>query len=576
MMKVSDTMSFDGSFTHSMKNELLGLLKTGRVSRINQPYPNELILTIRAQSTNQQLLLSANPTYARVQITKIPYVNPSVPSNFTMILRKHLSGAILTDIKQLDNDRVLRFMFTSRNELGDQTSLCLNVEIMARHSNIILIDEANDKIIDAIKHVGSDVNRYRILLPGATYINPPKQDLQDPFVKTEFEDIDHLIREYPNVDVLANGLKKIIQGLGNDTSLALANYLHRDSNTAANFHNFFEQFNSPKPTFSHIANNKINFTAFPYPGTQKDKHYSTLSELLDAYYASRAQRDRVREQGAVLIQVVKKQLKKNRTKLKRLNRDMKETDNANEYRVKGEILTAYLNKVERGMTSIELPNYYDQNNLLTISLSNQQSPSENAQRYFKKYQKLKNAVKYLTEQIKLTRAEIDYFENIQSQIELAKPEDLVDIRYELEQGHYLKDHEHNNKKKKAKRRKINKPEVFEASDGTEILVGKNNLQNERLTMHTADKRETWLHTKNIPGSHVIIRSFDPSDQTINEAATLAAYFSKARDSTKVPVDFTKVKHVRKPNGTKPGYVIYDNQQTVLVDPSEDIVAQLQK
>ncbi|MFT8401869.1 MAG: NFACT RNA binding domain-containing protein [Lentilactobacillus diolivorans] len=569
-------MSFDGSFTHSMKNELLGLLKTGRVSRINQPYPNELILTIRAQSTNQQLLLSANPTYARVQITKIPYVNPSVPSNFTMILRKHLSGAILTDIKQLDNDRVLRFMFTSRNELGDQTSLCLNVEIMARHSNIILIDEANDKIIDAIKHVGSDVNRYRILLPGATYINPPKQDLQDPFVKTEFEDIDHLIREYPNVDVLANGLKKIIQGLGNDTSLALANYLHRDSNTAANFHNFFEQFNSPKPTFSHIANNKINFTAFPYPGTQKDKHYSTLSELLDAYYASRAQRDRVREQGAVLIQVVKKQLKKNRTKLKRLNRDMKETDNANEYRVKGEILTAYLNKVERGMTSIELPNYYDQNNLLTISLSNQQSPSENAQRYFKKYQKLKNAVKYLTEQIKLTRAEIDYFENIQSQIELAKPEDLVDIRYELEQGHYLKDHEHNNKKKKAKRRKINKPEVFEASDGTEILVGKNNLQNERLTMHTADKRETWLHTKNIPGSHVIIRSFDPSDQTITEAATLAAYFSKARDSTKVPVDFTKVKHVRKPNGTKPGYVIYDNQQTVLVDPSEDIVSQLQK
>lgn len=576
MMKVSDTMSFDGSFTHSMKNELLGLLKTGRVSRINQPYPNELILTIRAQSTNQQLLLSANPTYARVQITKIPYVNPSVPSNFTMILRKHLSGAILTDIKQLDNDRVLRFMFTSKNELGDQTSLCLNVEIMARHSNIILIDEANDKIIDAIKHVGSDVNRYRILLPGATYINPPKQDLQDPFVKTEFEDIDHLIREYPNVDVLANGLKKIIQGLGNHTSLALANYLHRDSNTAANFHNFFEQFNSPKPTFSHIANNKINFTAFPYPGTQKDKHYSTLSELLDAYYASRAQRDRVREQGAVLIQVVKKQLKKNRTKLKRLNRDMKETDNANEYRVKGEILTAYLNKVERGMTSIELPNYYDQNNLLMIPLSNQQSPSENAQRYFKKYQKLKNAVKYLTEQIKLTRAEIDYFENIQSQIELAKPEDLVDIRYELEQGHYLKDHEHNNKKKKAKRRKINKPEVFEASDGTEILVGKNNLQNERLTMHTADKRETWLHTKNIPGSHVIIRSFDPSDQTINEAATLAAYFSKARDSTKVPVDFTKVKHVRKPNGTKPGYVIYDNQQTVLVDPSEDIVSQLQK
>lgn len=182
-MKVSDKMSFDGSFTHSMRNELASILKTGRVSKINQPYPNELILTIRAKSKNQQLLLSANPTYARVQLTKIPYVNPSVPSNFTMIMRKHLSGAILTNIEQLDNDRVLRFLFTSRNELGDQTELCLVVEIMARHSNIILVDQKTNKIIDAIKHVGSDVNRYRILLPGATYINPPKQDVQNPFKK---------------------------------------------------------------------------------------------------------------------------------------------------------------------------------------------------------------------------------------------------------------------------------------------------------------------------------------------------------------------------------------------------------
>ncbi|MEE8823849.1 hypothetical protein LASUN_20550 [Lentilactobacillus sunkii] len=568
-------MSFDGSFTHSMKNELTDLLQTGRISKINQPYPNELILTIRAHGKNQQLLLSANPTYARVQITKVPYVNPAVPTNFTMIVRKHLSGGILSDISQQENDRVLTFTFTSRNELGDQTKLDLIVEIMARHSNIILVDQASGKIIDAIKHVGSDVNRYRLLLPGATYVKPPKQDLQNPFTITEFAKIKSLITDFPNVDMLADNLRKTIQGLGNDTSLALASSLHKDENIEKNFHDFFEQFNNPKPTFSHIAGNKINFTAFPYPDTTKNKTFSTLSELLDAFYASKAQRDRVREQGSVLIQVVKKQLKKNRTKLKKLQRDMKETENADDYRIKGEILTTYLNKVDRGMKSIELPNYYNEDKLITIQLSNQQSPSQNAQRFFKKYQKLKNAVKFVGEQIKLTQQEIDYFENIQSQIELANPQDLVDIRYELEQGHYLRDHEQN-KKKKNKRQKIAKPERFESTDGTEILVGKNNLQNEKLTMHTADKRETWLHTKDIPGSHVIIRSFNPSEQTLAEAANLAAYFSKARESSKVQVDYTKVKNIRKPNGTKPGYVIYDNQTTLFVTPDEDLVDKLRK
>lgn len=568
-------MSFDGSFTHSMKQELTDLLQTGRISKINQPYPNELILTIRAHGKNRQLLLSANPTYARVQITKVPYVNPSVPTNFTMIVRKHLSGGILSEISQQENDRVLTFTFTARNELGDQTKLDLIVEIMARHSNIILVDQATGKIVDAIKHVGSDVNRYRLLLPGATYIQPPKQDLENPFKITDFANIQQLMRDFPNVDMLADNLRENLQGLGKDTSLALATSLHKDEKIETNFKDFFRRFDVPEPTFSHVAGNKINFTAFPYPDTTKNKTFSTLSELLDGFYASKAQRDRVREQGAILIQVVKKQLKKNRNKLKKLQRDMKETENADDYRIKGEILTTYLNKVQRGMTSIELPNYYDEDNLINIHLSNQQSPSQNAQRYFKKYQKLKNAVKFVGEQIKLTEQEIEYFENIQSQIELADPQDLVDIRYELEQGHYLRDHEQN-KKKKNKRQKINKPEQFISTDGTEILVGKNNLQNEKLTMHTADKRETWLHTKNIPGSHVIIRSFDPSEQTLAEAANLAAYYSKARKSSKVQVDYTKVKNIRKPNGTKPGYVIYDNQTTLFVTPDEDLVEKMKK
>ncbi|GAY72983.1 fibronectin-binding protein [Lentilactobacillus kosonis] len=303
-------MSFDGSFTHSMEKELTSLLVTGRVSKINQPYPNELLLTIRAHSKNHTVLLSANPSYARVQITKIPAANPAVPNNFTMVLRKHLSGSILTKVNQLDNDRVLQFHFSGRNEIGDQTSLMLVVEIMARHSNVILVDEATNKVIDAIKRVGSDVNRYRTLLPGSTYVNPPKQDLLNPFTITNFEMIQKLIIQYPNVDVLAEQLRNTLQGLGTDTSLALATWLHQDGGLEDNFNNFFKQFDEPSPVLSELDNNKINFTAFPYPDTVENKTFPTLSELLDAFYASKAQRDRVREQGSVLIAVVRKQLKK--------------------------------------------------------------------------------------------------------------------------------------------------------------------------------------------------------------------------------------------------------------------------
>ena len=568
-------MSFDGSFLHAVRNELDQQLTTGRISKINQPYPNELILTIRAHGKSQQLLLSANPTYARVQITQIHAVNPDVPSNFTMLIRKYLNGAILKQITQPGNDRVLHFDFTSRNEIGDQVELRLIIEIMARHSNIILIDQSNNKIIDSIKRVNSDVNRYRTLLPGSTYINPPKQDVLDPFNLNDYQEIDNIVREYPNVDVLADQLRNKLQGLGKDTSLALASYLHRPGDLTNNFSDFFNQFDHPTPTISEIANNKYNYTAFPYPNTVSDVEYSSLSELLDQFYHDQVQRDRVREKGSVLIHVVKNQLKKNRTKLKKLQKELAETDHADQYRIKGEILTTYLNQVQRGMTEITLPNFYAENEPIKISLSNQISPSENAQKYFKRYQKLKNAISYLSEQIKETNSEISYFENIQAQIELANPEDLQEIRYELEQQGYLRNHEQHQKNKK-KRHKVNKPEKFIASDGTEILVGKNNLQNEQLTLHFADKRDTWLHVKDLPGSHVIIRSFDPSEQTLLEAANLAAYFSKARESTKVPVDYVKVRAIKKPNGTKPGFVIYEGQTNVLVDPDPQLIKQLRQ
>ncbi|MFC6289280.1 NFACT RNA binding domain-containing protein [Levilactobacillus angrenensis] len=566
-------MSFDGSFTHAMVHELSHTLTTGRVSKINQPYANEIVLTIRANSHNYPILLSANPTYARIQVTQIPYVNPPVPTNFTMILRKYLQGAILKEVSQVANDRVVHLHFTSRNELGDQQELLLIIEIMARHSNVILVDSASMKILDAIKHVGSDQNRYRLLLPGAQYIQPPKQDLNDPFAGAR-PDLDQTIREFPNQEVLAHTLQQQYQGLGKDTAAALAAKLHEPGDHTAQFTAFFAGFDQPQPTLEISPKNKTSFTAFPYPTAGTQQSSDTLSELLDTYYQDKAERDRVQQQGSVLIRVVRNELKKNRTKLKKLEKTLAATENADEYRIKGEILTTYLNQVQRGQTEVSLPNFYDDNQPLKIKLSNQLSPNQNAQKYFKRYQKAKNAVTYVNEQLKITQADVDYFTNIMAQIELAAPKDLVDIRLELQQGGYLRDHDHQKKSKKQRRQKVSKPDRFTASDGTKISVGKNNLQNDQLSLHTAKRTDIWLHVKDMPGSHVIIHADHPSEATIMEAANLAAYFSKGRESSNVPVDYLPVKRLHKPNGAKPGYVIFTGQRTVYVTPQSDLVEKL--
>lgn len=559
-------MTFDGLFTHAMIHELNQTLQNGRVTKISQPYPNEVILTIRANRTNYPVLLSANPRYARFQITQIPYTNPAVPTNFTMMLRKYLEGAKLLKIKQLDNDRVVYFEFLTRNELGDKLPLLLSAEIMGRYSNVILINQSTNKIIDTIKHVGMDQNRYRTLLPGATYRQPPTQNKENPF-EQDSNTFEELIQKYPNREVLADNLLKQYQGISRDNALALADKLHSSNNFVQAFNDFLAMTEDPIPTM-----NGNNFSIFA--DNPNDKKFTTLSEMLDIFYHTKANRDRVQQQGGQLLHVIRKNLQRNKKKLKKLSNELKATENADEYRIKGEVLTTYLYQIKRGMTKIALPNFYDNNKEITISLSNQLSPSQNAQKYFKKYQKLKNAVTFVNEQIELTKKEVAYLEEIQTQIELATPADLNDIKTELQQEGYIKKKQQ--KSKHSSRVKINKPESFIASDGTEILVGKNNLQNEKLTLHTAKKTDIWLHAKNIPGSHVIIKSNNPSNETLFEAAMLAAYFSKFRSSANVPIDYVQVKNIRKPNGSKPGFVIYEGQKTLTVTPTEDFVLELRQ
>lgn len=557
-------MAFDGFFTHAVVHELDQTLATGRVAKVNQPYPAELIMTIRAHRHNYSLLLSANPTYPRMQITQIAYQNPAVPSNFAMTMRKYLEGAILESIEQVDNDRIIKMNFKTRDELGDQQRLVLVIEIMARHSNVSLVNEKNHKIIDTIKHVGSDQNRVRLLLPGATFVMPPKQDKVNPYLPNQI--YTDLVRKDLDENELAKQLQARYQGLGRQSAQELARELQASSDLPTTYHTFLKQFENPDPVIYDDNNGKRQFAAF-LPSNIKEEqltHYDTLSVMLDAFYAQKAERDRSKELAGQVLKVLHNELKKDRRKVKKLKQQLEDAAKADYYRIRGEILTTYLGKLTAGMTEITLPNFYDDNKPLKIKLDPELSPSRNAQKYFTKYDKLKTSVDYVKEQLKLANDEINYLANIESQIDLASPADIQEIRLELQQQGYIK--QKRQKSKKRRKVRVSKPEEFHTSNGTTVLVGKNNLQNDRLSFKIAKKNDIWLHVKDIPGSHVIIRDSDPDEQTLLEAAQLAAYFSKGRNSDNVPVDYLPAKRLHKPNGAKPGFVTFTGQKTLYVTP----------
>ncbi len=564
-------MSYDGLFTHAIVEELKGTILNGRVNKVHQPYPNELLIRIRANRKNYQLLLSAHPQYARVQLTNLKFENPQQAPQYCMVLRKYIEGSILIDIIQRKNDRVIEFVFTGRDELGDEQNFHLIAEIMGRHSNILLVNKDENKVYEAIRHIPPAINTYRTLLPGAEYRPSPPQDSLDPF---EYSGIVEITGEDTKEKI--RSIQSQFQGFGRDSATELLSLIENnpDQSQTETFQEFLRPYqeNELTPTLT-LDGNRSSFTPLDYKTIDGEKEYfDTLAELLDEFYENKAERDRVHQQTNDLSQLLKSERKKNINKLKKLKRENKQADQADSYKVKGEVLTAYMHQVEQGMEEIELENFYDGNQPITIELDPQKSPAQNAQDFFKQYQRLNSRKKHLAQQIPLAKQEIEYIDSLLAQLEIASSDDIEDIRDELRDEGYLR----KQKRGRRRKRKESKPEQYYSTDGELILVGKNNKQNDQLTMRTANKSDYWLHTKDIPGSHVVIRSDDPSEQTIEEAAVLAAYYSKYRMSSSVPVDYTQIKHVRKPNGAKPGYVIYDNQQTLFVTPTAKLVKQLKQ
>jgi predicted ribosome quality control (RQC) complex YloA/Tae2 family protein len=564
-------MSFDGVFTHKMVSELANTLVSGRISKIHQPYENEIVLVIRSKGKNHKLLLSAHPSYARIQLTEIAYTNPDTPPNFVMMLRKFLEGAILEEIRQIENDRVVHFHFTKRDELGDLQNIVLVVELMGRHSTIVLLNKENNKILDAIKHVGSSQNSYRSLLPGVTYLEPPHQEQLNPFHASK-EKVFALLSQAEELN--GKYLQAHFQGLGKDTADELAFRLNERHNEKMQvWENFWtEILTKAVPTLTETAK-KDYFTPFSFHSLAgKERYFASFSQLLDAFYGGKAEKDRVKQQGGELIRKIENELKRNQSKVVKLKQTLADTELAENFRRDGELLTTFMAQVPKGVDAVELPNYYDEDRPLTIKLNPALTPNQNAQKYFQKYQKLKNAVKVVKTQIEQANQEINYLESVLSQLEIAGPMDIETIREELFAQGYVK----KRSAKKQKQAKKSQPEEFQATDGTLILVGRNNLQNDQLTLKTARKTDIWLHAKDIPGSHVIIKDNDPSEETLLEAANLAAFYSKYRMSAQVPVDYVQIKHVHKPNGAKPGYVIYEKQKTLFVTPDAALVQALKK
>ncbi len=542
-------MSFDGFFLHHLTKELQDELLYGRIQKVNQPFERELVLTIRNNRKNYKLLLSAHPVFGRVQITKTDFQNPQTPNTFTMIMRKYLQGAVIESITQIENDRILEIAFSNKNEIGDNIKVTLIVEIMGKHSNIILIDKAESKIIESIKHIGFSQNSYRTILPGSTYIAPPKTDAKNPFTVSD----EKLFEILQTEDLAPRHLQKLFQGLGRDTAENLASQLSDDK--LKQFRTFFAKPVQPNMTDKSFAAVLFN---------NSNKTFDSLSELLDVFYQDKAERDRVNQQSSDLIHRVQTELDKNIKKLSKQEKELLATENAEEFRQKGELLTTYLNLVPNNQDQVELDNYYT-NEKIVIALDKSLTPNQNAQRYFKKYQKLKEAVKHLTGLIQETKDTITYLESVETALNHASISDIEDIREELVETGFIK------RRTRDKRHKRKKPEQYLASDGkTIIMVGRNNLQNDELTFKMAKKGELWFHAKDIPGSHVLIKdNLDPSDEVKTDAAELAAYYSKARLSNLVQVDMIEAKKLNKPTGGKPGFVTYTGQKTLRVTPTEE-------
>lgn len=575
-------MPLDAICLQGVVGELAPQLTGSRIEKIQQPARDQIILLLRG---SRRLFLNAGANQPRIHLTEQLRDNPSQPPMFCMLLRKHLSGGIIESIRQEPLERVVTLTVLASDEMGERGRFTLVWEGMPRRANLILCDR-DGRIIDCLRRVDLEAEQDRQVLPGLFYRLPTRQDKRSPLSVTEEEFAALLGRAAPDAP---------LDGWLLDTFTAISPLVARELTVRAcgSTDAHVSQGNALWDVFSHWqrAVNENTFTPtlikrngsladFTYgPVTQYGTYaetevYDSFSHLLDDFYEKREQAERVKQKGRDLLKTATTARDRVRRKLAAQEKEMAACLDRDHLRICGELITANLYRMERGQSRLTAQNYYDENCAdVDIPLDVRLSPQENAARYFKQYAKAKTAEKYLTAQLQRGREELQYLESVLQELAQAESEqDFNDIRTELTDGGYLR----GRGKKQPGFQRASKPREFRSSAGLRILVGRNNRQNDRLTTRDADKRDVWLHTQKIHGSHVILCTggAEPDEQSLMEAASLAAYFSQAQGSTKVPVDYTPVKFVKKPAGAKPGMVVYTTCQTMLADPDESLVKRL--
>ena len=575
-------MPMDGLTVGFAARELNRILQGGRVDKITQPERDAVVLVIRAGSENHRLLLCASPNNARCHLTKAAFSNPLEPPALCMLMRKQLTGARVTEIRQVDGDRVVHIDLDAVNEMGDHVLRRLVLEIMGRHSNLMLLDE-NGRVLEAARHVSPDMSRVRQVQPGMTYLPPPSQGKLNPETLTGDALYECLQEMEPGR--FSRAIADHITGLSRPAAEELAMRVLapgdvwpedlRDACTRlADLLRRLPDMADPR-VLTDADGTAEEVFAFPYfsRDLSAQKAFPTLSEAMDICFGSRDAKDRLSQKSASMLRTLKTHVERCEKKLAMQEEELASAERMEEYRMMGEAINANLYQLKKGMTEAVLPDWFSENGgEITVPLDIRLTPSQNAQKYFKKYQKARSARETAAVQREKTLEELDYLEGML--LDLAKctgESELEEIRQELVRTGYMKRFTNRRQQRQLPQ---SQPYRFRSSDGIEILVGKNAAQNDRLT-GSAKPDEMWLHAKDMPGSHVIIRSEgDIPRDTLMQAAILAAWYSKGQRSSMVPIDYTRKKYVKKPSGAAPGKVIYTHHKTAYITAEEDDVRRI--
>lgn len=548
-------MALDGIFLYHLKNEIASFAVDSRVDKIHQPSRDEIVISLRSREGNKKLLMSCNADSARIHFTEFAPENPPKPPMFCLMLRKRLTGAWITSIEQDNLERILRINFSGTDELGDKTSYALIIEIMGKYSNIIFIDRDN-KIIDCLKRVDESKSHIREILPGVTYVAPPLQNKMNIYT----DDIS-LIKE----KILSSnkGVYKVFL----ETVKGVSPIVCREIENGLTVEEFKKMAENPVPV-AVIVETPKDFTFIDvkqYGNIAKIKRYESFSKLLDSFYYEKVRLMRIKARSSELFKTLA--ILQERAVRKAVNRqnELDSCKDKDTYKLFGDLISANQYRLEKGMPYYDLENYYDDNKIIRIPADVTLTPSQNSQKYYKEYRKKQIAESKLNDFISQAKAEAEYFDTVIDELSRAKTDsEISEIKEELAAGGYIKKSQNKNKNTKSL-----KPMQFKTGDGFNVLVGRNNLMNDKLTLKTAKNYDTWFHVQDTAGSHVVCETSgtEITDTAIHDCAVIAAYFSKARESSNVAVDYTLVKNIKKPNSAKPGYVIYDTYKTEYVTPT---------